>query len=95
MHVLNFYLTFQYTISVVNNTQSTKLNTEDSLLAPQGLLFKWISPDPFLLDWLKIYLPRSSYQWPISWTEYYLRLFKKKGGGGGLNGTNIQFNFLI
>jgi hypothetical protein len=27
MHVLNFYLTFQYTISVVNNTQSTKLAT--------------------------------------------------------------------
>ena len=36
------------------------LNTEDSLLAPQGLFFKWVSPDPFLLDWLKIYLPQSS-----------------------------------
>ena len=49
------------------------LNTEDSLLAPQGLFFKWVSPDPFYwTDW-KIYLPRSSDQWPISWTEYYLR----------------------
>jgi hypothetical protein len=27
MHVLNFYLTFQYTIYVVNNTQSMKLAT--------------------------------------------------------------------